>query len=180
MKRGRIPYTQSELSNLPMNRHKPPRARPVSANPKMQVDLESNKSAQIYANDLDHPSPLWQHYSLWIKRPALSVYQTLRVIIPALSIWIVLSIGKIAVEPTLLNVLIHGGLLSLFWHMSLSYIFDHSEEGPALWFSWSWASLFCFEFHFSIYTAQSLCTRLIKKMRTGDDVSPLTLLVRLS
>lgn len=179
MERGRTPYTRSELPDSSMNLNKLPQSRPDSANSKMRVDLESNKLAQLSADNLDRPTPFWQHHFLWVKTPALSAYHTLQVRIPALIIWIALNIRRVAVEPSLLHVLIHGGLHCLFWYLSFSTI-NHLDEDPALWFLWLWASIFCFEFLFSIYILQSLCRRLVRKMRTGDDVSPLTLWVCLS
>lgn len=179
MERGRTPYTRSELSHSSMSLHKLPQSRPESTDSKMRVDLGSNKLAQLSADNLDRPTSLWQHYSIWVKIPALSAYNTLRVRISGLIAWIALNIRRVAVEPTLLHVLIHGGLHCLFWYTSLNTI-DHLDEDPALWFLWLWASLFCFELLFSIYILQSFCRRLIRKMRTGDDVSSLTLLVCLS
>lgn len=179
MERVRIPYTQSEHSNSSMHQHNPPQPRAEPLNSKMGVELKSNKLAELYAKDLDRPTPIWQHYYQWFKILALSAYHTLRVRTPALFIWIALNIRNVALEPTFLHVLTHGCLLALFSGISFSTI-DHLDEDAELWFLSLWACLLCFEFLLSIYTFQSLCRRLIRKIRAGDDVPSHTLWVCLS
>lgn len=179
MERGRIPYTQSELSDSHMYQPKARRPRPGSANLRNGADVESNDQAHLSALDLDRSTPLWQqYYHLWIRIPILSTYHTLRVGIPTLFVWTALFVRRVAVAPTLLDVVVHGVLLFLFWYISFAIVdLTHYDHDPAPWISRLWGSLCCFEFLFSIYVIQSLLRRFIKKIWTGDPVSPFTLLV---
>lgn len=176
MERSRTPYTQSELSGSHMNRQKLPRPQPESENSILLADLESNGLAQHPANNFDRPTPLWQHYYPWVRTSALSAYRNLRVGIPAVFVWIALSLKSIAVEPTLLPVVIHGCLLYLFWFVSFQ-IDDLTDLRPAPWLVRLWGSLCCFEFVFGIYVSQSFWRRVVRKIRMGDSVSLLTLWV---
>lgn len=175
MERGRVPYSQSELSELHMDQSKASRPRPESAIATTRFDLEGDESVQFSANNLNRPTSLGRHHYLRGRTPAQSVYHNFHAKIPALFVWMALSLRKVAVEPTLLAVLTNGCLLFLFWFISFST--DDLTDDPELWLLRLWASVCFFELLFAIYVFQSFCRRLIRKIRTGDSVPLLTLWV---
>lgn len=175
MERGRIPYSQSELSEPHMDQSKASRPRPESAIPMTRFDLEGDESAQFSANNLNRPTSLGRHHYLWDRTPAQSTHHNSRARLSALFVWMALNLRRVAVEPTILTVLTHGCLLFLFWFISFST--DDLIDDPALWPLRLWASVCFFELLFGIYVFQSFCRRLIRKIRTGNPVPLLTLWV---
>lgn len=172
MERGRVPYSQSELSEPHMDQSKASRPRPESAIPMKRFDLEGDKSAQSSDNDLNRPRSLGRHNHLWSRTPTQSAYHSLRARILAFFVRVALNLRRVAVEPTLLTVLTHGCLLFLFWFISFST--DALTNDPELWLLRIWTSVCFFELLFGMYVFQSFCRRLIRKIRTGYPVPLLT------
>lgn len=176
MERSRTPYTHSELPVSHMDRQKLSRPQPESTTSIWLGDLESNGLARPPARVFDPPTAsLWQQYYLSFRVLALSAYRNLSL----LFVWTAQNLKGIAVEPTILTVVIHGLLLFLFWVISfdIADLTEYDAEPPA-WLPRLWGSLCLFEFLFGIYVLQSLCGRIVRKIGTNDPVSPLTLWVR--